>query len=67
MTNFEENDTIYIQKFWKLYDLLVRKAHETYDKVDEDAIYRTDLECIFKQFMADEFEHYSRDNKELLK
>ena len=50
-----KDDSIYAQKFWKLYDILVKKAHETYDKIDEDAVYEIDLECIFRQFMTDEF------------
>lgn len=52
-----KNDSIYAQKFWKLYDILVKKARETYDKVDENAVYEIDLTCIFRQFMTDEFEH----------
>lgn len=52
-----KDDSIYAQKFWKLHDILIKKAHETYDKIDEDAVYEIDLKCIFRQFMADEFEH----------
>ena len=51
-----KDESVYVQKFWKLHDILIKKAHETYDKIDEDAVYEIDLECIFNQFMADEFE-----------
>lgn len=52
----------FAQKFWKLHDLLIEKAHENYDKIDEDAVYEIDLECIFGQFMADEFEHCRKED-----
>ena len=52
----------FAQKFWKLYDILIEKAHENYDKIDEDAVYKIDLECIFGQFMADEFEHCRKED-----
>lgn len=52
-----KDDSIYAQKFWELHDILIKKAHETYDKIDEDAVYEIDLKCIFRQFMADEFEY----------
>lgn len=52
-----KDESVYAQKFWALRDILIKKAHENYDKIDEDAVYEVDLECIFRQFMADEFEH----------
>ena len=52
----------FAQKFWKLYDILIEKAHENYDKIDEAAVYKIDLECIFGQFMADEFEHCRKED-----
>lgn len=52
-----KDKSVYAQKFWELRDILIKKAHETYDKIDEDAVYEIDLECIFRQFMTDEFEH----------
>lgn len=52
-----KDKSVCAQKFWELRDILIKKAHENYDKIDEDAVYEIDLECIFRQFMADEFEH----------
>ena len=57
-----KDESVYAQKFWELHDILIQKAHENYDKIDEDAIYEIDLECIFNQFMADEFEHCRKED-----
>lgn len=57
-----KDESVYAQKFWELHDILIKKAHENYDKIDEDAVYEIDLECIFGQFMADEFEHCRKED-----
>lgn len=57
-----KDESVYAQKFWELHDILIKKAHENYDKIDEDVIYEIDLECIFGQFMADEFEHCRKED-----
>lgn len=41
-----KDESVYAQKFWKLHDILIKKAHENYDRIDEDAVYEVDLDCI---------------------